>query len=75
MNNLKVKNSGFVLVPVIMLMLVSLLMILTASKELRQAVLMHQLKLQQDCLYLESQLKIEYPNPSFCPPCSKAVGC
>lgn len=70
----KLANQGFILVPVIMLMLISLLIILVGSRELHQAVLMHHLKLYQDCTQLERQLELK-ANKSFCPACSKAVGC
>lgn len=69
-------NQGLVLVPVIILMLVSLLMILVGSKELHQAVLMHQLKLHQDCVLLVKQLSKTKPsNYDLCPPCNKNMGC
>ncbi|WP_027848177.1 hypothetical protein [Marinospirillum minutulum] len=70
-------NQGFVLVPVIVLMLISLLMILIGGRELQQAVLIHHLKLYQDCTRLEIQLdlKASQTNKSFCQVCSKAVGC
>lgn len=73
----KKTNQGFVLVPVIMLMLISLLMILAGSRELHQAVLIHNLKLYQDCTRLEKQLELKTSSTdkSFCPVCSKAVGC
>ncbi len=70
-------NQGFVLVPVIVLMLISLLMILIGGRELHQAVLMHHLKLYQDCTRLEVQLELSSSstNKSFCPICPKAAGC
>ncbi|NLW04997.1 MAG: hypothetical protein GX029_07215 [Pseudomonadaceae bacterium] len=69
-------NQGFVLVPIIILMTISLLIILTGSKELHQAVLMHQLKMRKNCLYLAQQLdKENAPNYSHCPPCLKVSGC
>lgn len=74
--NIKINSKGFVLLPIIILMLISLLMIITASKELHQAVLMHQLKLHKNCVFVADQLKQDQPaNYSHCPPCLKITGC
>lgn len=71
-----ISNQGFVLAPIVILMLISLLMILTGSKELHQALLMHQLKLHQNCIFVADQIKEDQPaNYSHCPPCLEATGC
>ncbi|GLR65134.1 hypothetical protein [Marinospirillum insulare] len=69
-------QQGFTLVPVIFLLTISLLIILTGSKELHQTVLMHQLKMRQDCVLLVKQLnKSGSLDFSYCPPCNLALGC
>jgi len=74
--NLKNFDKGFVLTPVILLLTLSLLVILVGSKELYQSVLMHQLKLHQDCILLVNQLSKTKPsNYDLCPPCNKNMGC
>ncbi len=74
--NQKTFNAGFVLTPVILLLVISLLVILVGSKELYQSVLMHQLKLHQDCVLLVKQLSKTKPsNYDLCPPCNKNMGC
>lgn len=74
MKHYPLTNQGFMLVPLLLFLVISLLMILAGSKELHQAVLMHHLKMHKDCLYLHTQLNsVEAGN--LCPPCPKAAGC
>jgi len=69
-------NQGVVLFPIIILILISLLIILTGSRELHQTFLMHQLKLHQDCIFVAKQIKQDdEPDFSHCPPCPEAAGC
>lgn len=71
-------QQGFVLVPVMLLLLVSLMLLLGANQELQQRLAIHQFKLRADCLNLERQLLMLEPKPatsSNCPACLPGLNC
>ncbi len=74
--NSKNNPQGFVLAPIMLFMFISLIIIIIGSKELHQAVLMHQLKLRKNCADFSNQLnKAGEVRAIQCPPCLAVMGC
>lgn len=67
-------NSGFILAPILILTLISLLIIATGSNELHQTVLMHKLQLYKNCINLIEQFEPQLEK-SGCPACPLPLGC
>lgn len=70
----KNKSTGFILAPVLILMLISLLIIITGSKELRETVLMHKLQLYKNCISLTEEFEPALEK-SYCPACPLPLAC
>lgn len=70
----KNQSTGFILTPVLILMLVSLMIIITGSKELHQTVLMHKLQLYKSCISLTEEFEPAL-DKGHCPACPLPLAC
>lgn len=67
-------STGFILTPVLILMLVSLIIITTGSKELHKTVLMHKLHLYKNCISLTEEFEPALEK-NRCPTCPLPLAC
>lgn len=66
------KQRGFLLLPVFFMLLLSSLILVAASKELRQSLRTHHLKMNKNCHRLEQQINA---TDKQCPACPQGIAC
>lgn len=72
-----IQQRGFLLVPVLVFLFLTLLLIQLGTADLSRSLVMHQLKLRQDCITLLQELngRVESFSREDCPACPLPNGC